>query len=38
MVAGLFLPEIMKLKVAGIELEKSPADRATPSASFGIKK
>jgi tetratricopeptide (TPR) repeat protein len=38
MIAGLFLPEIMKLKVAGIELEKNPADRATPSASFGIKK
>lgn len=38
MIAGLFLPELMKLKIAGIELEKSPADRATPSASIGIKK
>jgi len=28
MVVGLYLPQILKLKVAGIELEKSSIDQA----------
>lgn len=37
-VIGLFLPQIQKLKGAGIELEKSPVNQITTSAGLGIKK
>jgi tetratricopeptide (TPR) repeat protein len=37
-VVGLFLPQIQKLKGAGIELEKSPVNQITTSAALGIKK
>lgn len=37
-VIGLFLPQIQKLKGAGIELEKSPVNQITTSAALGIKK
>jgi len=36
MVIGLFLPQILKLKVAGIELEKSSVDQITTSEALGI--
>ena len=35
-VAGLYLPQILKLKVAGIELEKKPVEQITTSVSLGI--
>jgi tetratricopeptide (TPR) repeat protein len=38
MVAGLYLPHILKLKVAGIELEKSSVDQITTPTTFGISK
>jgi hypothetical protein len=38
MVAGLYLPQILKLKVAGIELEKSSVDQITTSGTLGISK
>ena len=36
MIVGLYLPQIMKLKVAGIELEKSSTDHIRTSTSLGI--
>jgi hypothetical protein len=36
MVAGLYLPQILKLKVGGIELEKKPVEQITTSVSLGI--
>lgn len=38
MVTGLYLPQILKLKVGSIELEKSVVDHAAPSSSLGIKR
>jgi len=38
MIAGLYLPQILKLKVAGIELEKSSVDQITTAGSLGIRK
>ncbi len=38
MVAGLYLPQILKLKVGGIELEKKPVEQIATSASLGITK
>lgn len=38
MVAGFYLPQILKLKVAGIELEKSSVDQITTTGSLGIRK
>jgi tetratricopeptide (TPR) repeat protein len=38
MVAGFYLPQILKLKVGGIELEKKPVEQITTSASLGIKR
>lgn len=38
MVAGLYLPQILKLKVAGIELEKSTIDQIATTGSLGIRK
>jgi tetratricopeptide (TPR) repeat protein len=35
-VVGLYLPQILKLKVAGIELEKSSVEHVTTSVSLGI--
>jgi hypothetical protein len=36
MIAGLYLPQIIKLRFGGIELEKSSIDQATAVRSFGI--
>lgn len=38
MVAGLYLPQILKLKVGGIELEKSAVEQITTSGPLGISK
>jgi hypothetical protein len=38
MVAGLYLPQLLKLKVAGIELEKRVVDQITTSGTLGISK
>jgi tetratricopeptide (TPR) repeat protein len=38
MIAGLYLPRLLKLKVAGIELEKSTVDQITTSSTFEISK
>ncbi|MBI5043815.1 MAG: tetratricopeptide repeat protein [Nitrospirae bacterium] len=38
MVAGLYLPQILKLKVGGIELEKSPVKQITTSEPLKISK
>src|SRR5437016_7687392 len=38
MVAGLYLPQILKLKVAGIQLEKSSAEQITTPSALGISK
>jgi tetratricopeptide (TPR) repeat protein len=38
MVAGLYMPHILKLRVGGIELEKSPVEQITISGSIGISK
>ena len=38
MVVGLFLPQLLKLKVAGIEIEKSSVDQISPSDTLGINK
>jgi tetratricopeptide (TPR) repeat protein len=38
MVAGLYLPQILKLKVAGIQLEKSAVEQITTSSTLGISK
>jgi hypothetical protein len=38
MVAGLYLPQIWKLKVAGIQLEKSAVEQITRSSTLGISK
>ena len=38
MVAGLYLPQILKLKVAGIELEKSSVDQIGTGGTLGIRK
>jgi hypothetical protein len=38
MVVGLYLPQILKLKVAGIELEKSSVDQAQARATLGLRK
>ena len=38
MIAGFYLPRLLKLKVAGIELEKSSVDQATSSGSIEISK
>lgn len=38
MVIGLYLPQILKLKVAGIELEKSSVNQITTSGTLGISK
>jgi hypothetical protein len=35
-VAGLFLPELLKLKVAGVELEKSPVEQQRRPVSFDL--
>jgi tetratricopeptide (TPR) repeat protein len=37
MVAGLSLPQLLKLKIAGVELEKSSVDQIQPSGNIGIK-
>ncbi len=36
MVAGFYLPRLMKLKVGGLELEKSPVDVVSTTTSLGI--
>src|SRR6185295_5909551 len=36
MVVGLYLPQILKLRVAGIELEKSSVDQAATGGTLGI--
>ena len=36
MVVGLYLPQILKLRVAGIELEKSSVDQASTGGTLGI--
>jgi tetratricopeptide (TPR) repeat protein len=38
MVIGLYLPQILKLRVAGIELEKSGLDQAAAGTTLGISK
>ena len=38
MVAGIYLPQILKLKIAGIELEKSAVDQIKTQGSLGISK
>ena len=38
MVAGFYLPQILKLKVAGIELEKSSVNQIATTAAFGLKR
>ncbi len=38
MVVGFYLPQILKLKIAGIELEKSPVTQVTTTRSLGISK
>lgn len=38
MVAGLYLPQILKLKVGAIEMEKSPVSQVTTPVSLGITK
>jgi tetratricopeptide (TPR) repeat protein len=38
MVVGLYLPQILKLRVAGIELEKSSVDQAGAGGTLGISK
>jgi len=38
MIAGFYLPRLLKLKVAGIELEKSSVDQVTSSGSIEISK
>jgi hypothetical protein len=38
MVAGLYLPQILKLRVAGIQLEKSAVKQITTSSTLGISK
>ena len=38
MVAGFSLPQIMRLKVAGIELEKSSVDQVRPTGTLEISK
>lgn len=38
MIAGLYLPQLLKLKVAGIELEKSTLDQITTAGTLGISK
>ena len=38
MVVGLYLPQILKLRVAGIELEKSSIDQAGAGGTLGISK
>ena len=38
MVVGLYLPQVLKLKVAGIELEKSNVDQAETGGTLGISK
>jgi tetratricopeptide (TPR) repeat protein len=38
MIAGLYLPRLLKLKVAGIELEKSTVDQITTGNTFEISK
>jgi len=38
MVVGLYLPQILKLRVAGIELEKSSVDQAATGGTLGISK
>jgi tetratricopeptide (TPR) repeat protein len=35
-IAGLFLPELLKLKVGGVELEKSPVEQERRPSSFGL--
>jgi tetratricopeptide (TPR) repeat protein len=35
-IAGLFLPELLKLKVAGVELEKSPVEQQRRPTSFNL--
>ncbi len=37
MVAGLSLPQLLKIKIAGVELEKSSVDQIQPSGKIGIK-
>jgi hypothetical protein len=38
MVAGIYLPQILKLKVGAIELEKTSIGQITTSASLGIRR
>jgi len=38
MVVGLYLPQILKLKVGSIELEKSTVDQIRTSGTLGISK
>jgi hypothetical protein len=35
-IAGLYLPRILRLKVAGMELEKSVVEQIAPRESLGI--
>lgn len=37
-IAGLYLPQILKLKVAGLELEISPVDQIRTPETLGISK
>ena len=38
LIAGLYLPNLLKLKVAGIELEKAPVEQISTPTSLGIRK
>lgn len=38
MIAGLSLPELLKIKIAGVELEKSSIEQVQPFSSLGISK
>jgi hypothetical protein len=38
MIAGLSLPELLKIKIAGVELEKSTIQQTQPFSSLGILK
>ena len=38
MIAGLYLPQLLKLKVGGIQLEKSSAESVTTPVTIGVEK
>jgi hypothetical protein len=38
MIAGLYLPRVLKISVAGINLEKSAVDQIATPSTFGIRK